>query len=288
MRYQRLENFWVHDFGTFRMVLDKTDMDLSRQIEMLGVYSTETFERIILEKYLKKGQTVLDIGANLGFYSMLSRSIVGPTGKIFSFEASKDNINLIDMSINENKFENVTVIHTAISDKTGQGCLYVSPYYNSEHSLFDYHYSSGKNTGKKASIPLETVDHFLENKIGNMNADIIKMDIEGSESRALEGMKSTISYNDEITLITEFWPQGFKNCNKEPKEFLESLDFFGFKISHIDEYRQELCKVTVNDMLKIAEKRQKTHVEKTKEIQSGGWYTNLLCVKTKLKNKSIN
>ncbi len=266
------------------MVLDRTDMDLSRQIEMLGKYSTETFERIILEKCLKKGQTVLDIGANLGFYSMLSRSIVGPTGKIFSFEASKDNVNLIDMSINENKFENITVIHAAISDKTGQeGCLYVSPYYNSEHSLFDYHYSSGKNMGKKTIIPLETIDHFLENKAenNNMNVDIIKMDIEGSESMALEGMKNTIKYNDEITLITEFWPQGFKNCNREPKEFLESLDSFGFKISHIDEYKQELCKVTINEMLKIAEKRQKTPVEKTKEIQSGGWYTNLLCVKTK-------
>ena len=224
---------------------------------------------------------MLDIGAHIGFYSLLARNIIGPEGKVFSFEASKDNASLIDMSIRENSFENIIVINTAISDTVGDGFLYVSPYYNSEHSLFGYHYSSGKNSTQQISIKMETVDNFLENRIHNLNTDVIKMDIEGSESNALKGMTKTINHNEEIVLITEFWPQGFKNSDSDPKDFLENLESFGFKISHIDEHRNELYPVTTNDVLKIAQERQKTPIEKTKEIQSGGWYTNLLCVKSK-------
>ena len=276
------------------MVLDRSDLDLSRQVEMLGRYSTESFEKTVLEKYLKEGQTVLDIGANLGFYSLLARSIIGPKGKIFSFEASKDNAKMIDMSIMENSFENMDVINVAVGNKIGKGFLHVSSFYNSEHSLYDYHYSSGRNSDgggdcrdQKISVHLETVDNFLENnkeekeKDENLNADVIKMDIEGAESSALEGMRRTINHNDDLVLVTEFWPQGFKNSNSNPKEFLESLDSFGFKISHIDEYKNELYAVTTNEMLNITKDRQKNPVEKTKEIQSGGWYTNLLCVKAK-------
>ena len=275
-----MKELWTYDFGKFRMILDKSDLDLSRQVEMLGTYSTESFEKKVLEKYLKKDQIVLDIGANIGFYSLFARSIVGSKGKIYSFEALKDNAEMIEMSALENSFENVSVINVAISNVLGKGFLHVSSYYNSEHSLFNYHYSSGKTNSNKIQISLETIDNFLQNKVNDLNVDVIKMDIEGSESMALEGMTNTISENENIVVVTEFWPQGFRNSNNEPKDFLEKLIAFGFQINHIDEYKNEFYPVTVNQMLKIQQERQKNPIEKSKEIQSGGWYTNLLCIKS--------
>lgn len=263
------------------MILDRSDLDLSRQVEMLGVYSTESFEKTILEKYLKKGHTVLDIGANIGFYSMLAKSIVGSKGKVYSFEASKHNADLIKKSIRENSFENITVVNAAISNVVGTGLLYISPYYNSEHSLFDYHYSSSKSNNKRIPVRLETVDNFLKNNNHDQNADLIKMDIEGSENDALDGMTQTINNNDNLVLVTEFWPRGLKNSGTEQKEFLEKLDSLEFRIHHIDEHQNKLYPVTINEMLKITQKRQKNSLEKTKEIQSGGWYTNLFCLKGK-------
>ena len=260
------------------MVLDKSDLDLSRQVKMFGTYSTESLEKTILEKYLKKGQTFFDIGANIGFYSLLARSVVGPNGMVCSFEASKENSDLIKMSIKKNAFDNINVINSAISDAVGEGYLYVSPYYNSEHSLFDYHYSSGKNNCDKMSVSLNTVDNFLKSNPG-LNVDFIKMDIEGSESKALDGMRDTINHNKNLVLVTEFWPQGLQNSRTAPKEFLEKIGSFGFKIHHIDEYQKKSYPVTINEMLKIMHHRQSNSVEKTKEIQSGGWYTNLFCVK---------
>lgn len=263
------------------MILDKADLDLSRQVEMLGTYSTESFERTILERYLKRDQTFLDIGANIGFYSLLARSIVGPNGRVYSFEASKENSDLITMSVNENEFDNITVINSAISDTVGEGYLYVSPYYNSEHSLFGYHYSSGKSNYKRVPVRLETVDNLLENNCHDLDVNFIKMDIEGSESNALDGMTDTVNHNDKLILVTEFWPQGLQNSNTNPREFLEKLHSLGFKIHHIDEHQNKSYRVTINEMLRITQERQSNPLEKTKEIQSGGWYTNLLCIKEK-------
>lgn len=261
------------------MILDRSDLDLSRQIEMLGTYSTESFETKVLNKYLKKKQTVMDIGANIGFYSMLARSVVGPKGRIYSFEASKVNAELVKKTAQENFFENITVVNVAISNIVGTGFLYVSPYYNSEHSLFDYHYSSGKTSSDRISVVLETVDNFFKKNEYESKVDLIKMDIEGSEVNALDGMTQTINDNTNLVLVTEFWPQGIKNSGAEPKEFLERLDSLGFRIHHIDEHQSRLYPVTTSEMLKIAQKRLKNSVEKTKQIQSGGWYTNLLCIK---------
>ena len=275
-----MTKFWVHDFGKFKMVLDESDLDLSRQVRMLGEYSTESFETEIYKKYLKSGHAVLDIGANIGFYTLIAASAVGPNGKVIAFEPSKQNVEMIEKSIAENSMTNVRVANVAISDESGLGELYLSPYYQSEHSLFEYHYSSGvHNKGEKTTVKLVTIDNFLEQNYNSFDVDFIKMDIEGAESRALCGMKQTMTENKHLTMIAEFWPQGFSNAEKNPQDFLEMLNSYDFVIHHIDEYQNKVYPVTVNEMMSIVSDRVKNPTEKTKETQSGGWYTNILCTK---------
>lgn len=139
----------------------------------------------------------MDLGANIGYYSLLARSKIGPNGKIFSFEPSKENISLIKKSINENRFTNITVVEAAVTDHEGWSKLFLSPFYNSEHSLFEYHYSSGEHQGNTQKIKLITIDSFLE-KTGNLKADVIKMDVEGSEKAALNGMKKQLSLTKKL------------------------------------------------------------------------------------------
>ena len=121
----KLENTWTHNFGKFKMVLDENDTDVSSQIREYGWYDDEKIEIQIFEKYLKSGMTVLDLGANVGFYTMLSRSIVGENGRVFAFEPSQRNANLIRASIEENSFTNVKVVEAAVSDKIGISTLYL-------------------------------------------------------------------------------------------------------------------------------------------------------------------
>jgi len=262
------------------MVLDENDMDFSRQAKYMGKYAAEKLETTIFETHLKSDMTVVDLGANLGFYSLLVASIVGPKGKVFAFDPSPTNIELIKLSVKENNFSNVVVVEAAVSDHVGKSELCLSPFYNSEHSLFGYHYSSGPcKNNKEITVDVITLDHYLKNIIKNNHVDLIKMDIEGSESQALKGMKKTIDENENLILMTEFWPNGFKNAGSNPREFLEELERLGFRIYHIDEFEQEVYPVLVDEMMKITNQRVKNHVEKSKEVQCGGWYSNLLCIK---------
>jgi FkbM family methyltransferase len=268
---------WVHDFGSFKMVLYESDLDFSRQVKYLGNYSTESLEAKVFEKYLKPGARILDLGANIGFYTLLASSKVGTSGHVIAVEPSPKNFKLINLSVEANSFSNVNTINAAVSDFVGKSFLHLSPYYNSEHSLFNFHYSSGHvNNTNKISIDVTTVDKILEDS-PDYTVDLIKMDIEGSESKTLSGMQRVLDENDHLVLITEFWPKGFENANSNPLDFLKKLEELNFKIHHIDEAKGHIYNVTADEMDNIMKNRMNTPSEKTKTIQSGGWYTNLLC-----------
>src|SRR5574341_1177435 len=210
-----LANTWVHDFGKFKMVLDKTDTDISKQVERFGWYSDESFETSLFEKHLKKGMTVLDLGGNIGFYTILARSIVGQEGRVFSFEPFPNNANLIRASIKENSFTNVIVVEAAASDKMGKATLHLSPDACSEHSLLDLDFQYNLEPQQnEIEVQTLTVDDYLAKNVGDFKVDFIKMDIEGSESRAIKGMQKVLKENKHLILMTEFWPNGFKEDNR--------------------------------------------------------------------------
>ena len=276
----KLENTWIHNFGKFKMVLDENDTDVSSQIREYGWYDDEKIEIQIFEKYLKSGMTVLDLGANVGFYTMLSRSIVGENGRIFAFEPSQRNANLIRASIEENSFTNVKVVEAAISDKIGISTLYLSPNQNSAHSLLnlDFKYDKSLKMEKTADVKVITIDDYLEKNVGDFKVNFIKMDIEGSESNAIKGMKKVFDENEHLILVSEFWLNGFLKNNKNPKDYLEMLAGLNFTINHIDELQGEVYPVSVKQLMEIANSRKES-AEQDKETQLWGYYTNILCVR---------
>ena len=275
-----LKNTWVHDFGKFKMVLDESDVDISKQVKEFGWYEDEKFECSVFEKYLKEGMTVLDLGANIGFYTMFARSRVGATGKVFAFEPFPNNANLIRASVKENSFTNVTIVEAAVSDRIGKTILHLSPDACSEHSLLDLNFQYGSDSSPSTiEVQVVTVDEYLKKNATNLKVDFIKMDIEGSESHAIKGMKNVLDENKHIVLITEFWPNGFIEDNKNPKDFLETLHQLNFKIYNINNLEQKIEPVTVNEMMKIVDFRSKNIPKENTVMQTWGWYTNLLCIR---------
>lgn len=271
-------NTWIYDFGEFKMILDKEDNDLSRQVRYTGAYQDEMLETKVIRQHLKKGMNVLDLGANLGFYTILSASIVGNTGKVYAFEPFPHNANLISQSALLNQFNNVVVINKAVSDKVGETSLFLSPYYSSEHSLFDYHYTTGaKSTESTLKVPITTVDDYFEKNIDSKKIDFIKMDIEGSEGNAIKGMKKTLAENEHLALLTEFWPKALDNAGTNPLEYLGQLVKLGFELHHVDGLKQEIYPVSLDEMTDIMNTRIKTGFEQYKEVSLGSWYTTILC-----------
>lgn len=272
-----MEDTWIHNFNNFKIVLSKSDADISPQIQKFGWYEDEKFETEIFAKNLKNGMTVLDLGANIGFYSLLARSVVGSGGRIYSFEPFPENISLLRQSIQENKFENMTAIEAAVSDTSGTSFLYLSPDACSEHSMLDLDFDYAKNqTQRKVKIQVISVDDYFANYDGKI--DFIKMDIEGSEFRALAGMKKTLAKNQQISIMTEFWPNGFRKDGKVPQEFLKQLTGLGFDLFHIDSTSNTLEKKSPEQIMDV-EKNSQSIIKKSPVMQKWGWYTNLFCTR---------
>ncbi len=211
-----------------KIIFDKEDPAMSGSIS-LGQYEPEMMR--LFRSYLKPGMTVVDIGANLGFFTVIAAHHAGPTGKIFSYEPDPHNFSLLEKNIEANGFKNVAASPLALSDRAGTRELFFGDN-NTTHS-----FSDKRGAGKSESVSTDTLDNSLKAQ-GSPRIDLIKMDIEGAEPIALLGMRETIAKNPELIIFFEYHPNAIKRLGNSALEFLGKLKELGFSLSVIDEDRK--------------------------------------------------
>jgi len=233
------------------MYVNMADKGLTPALVTMGVY--EPTETKLFKKIVKEGMVVLDLGANIGYYTLIAARIVGGKGKVYAFEPESDNYKLLLKNIEVNGFNNVIPIQKAATNNNGKIDFFKNNVNFGSHSICNL-----ENT-EKTTVDTVKIDDFLNEKV-----DVIKMDIEGGEFLALEGMKKVIEKSKEVTLFTEFNPTLIKNTNKDPNEFIAILKRAGFEIFFINTETEELEGL---NMAKIFEKHK------------SGMTINLLCKK---------
>ena len=203
----------------------------------------EGFETRILQDIVKKEMVVVDIGANIGYYTLKLAKLVGEKGKVYAFEPAPDNFSLLIKNIKVNNYENVFVVPKAVSNKTGKINLYLCVEHTGDHRIFDSH------DGRK-SIEIETValDDFFSN---NERIDFIKMDIQGAEYLALTGMKNLIQGNRKLIIISELSPSLLLKCDYSGEEYLNKIIDYGFSIKFINEKKELIESISPEDLLRI-------------------------------------
>jgi FkbM family methyltransferase len=204
-----------------------------------------------VRRIIRPGMTVVDLGAHVGYYSRLLSKIVGPKGKVFAFEPNLENLELLRRNLAAARCSNVEILPYAVSNRSGRSKLFISPGH-SNHSLMP------SFTAAEQEIEVETVslDAFLQQR-GIPSVDFIKIDIEGSETLALSGMKETIRRSSQICALIEFNPLALRASGTTPARFLDLLreleleasailDDAGLgplpDISKIDMYTNLLCR----------------------------------------------
>ncbi len=204
-----------------KMYLDKKDTLL------LSIYPNfEPFETKIVKKYVKKGMTVVDAGANIGYYTLLLSRLVGPKGLVHAFEPGKENFELLKKNVELNKYKNTKLNRAALSNKEGAIKLYLS-----ETNPQDHRIVKDKETRKFEKVSAVTLDKYFGKK---NNVDFIKMDIQGAEILALEGAKKILSSSKKLKMILEFWPYAIRQTGRMPMALINMLKKNG-KIFLIDE-----------------------------------------------------
>lgn len=194
----------------------------------------------IFKERVKKGFVVVDVGANIGYYTLLGAKLVGKSGRVFAFEPDPELAALLRRGIVENGFENVTLVEKAVSDSSGVATLFMS------NGLKDNRcYYAG---GKKKRITVETVklDDFFEN---SQRIDMMKIDIEGFELRAMKGARDTLARTEAI--ITEFFPFGLRLAGDDPEEYFNYLLSHHFIVYLLDEKGGCIGPVEFGDLFRL-------------------------------------
>jgi FkbM family methyltransferase len=143
------------------------------------------------------GQTVLDIGANIGFYTLRQAMAVGPTGRVYAFEPNPSAFDLLTSNVQDNALEWVTCVPKAVSNNREDARLWLSRRWTSTASLFHDTRRTGESGIFVASL---TLDEFVEKqKIDRIH--LLKMDTEGAEAIIVEGgLRLALPMTDRVVM----------------------------------------------------------------------------------------
>jgi FkbM family methyltransferase len=213
--------------GNNIMYLDLKDAGLSAQLMEMkpGSPGREPAFMKILRQEIREGMTALDIGANIGYVTLIMAEIVGPSGKVYAFEPEPRNFKILTKNIEANGYSSLVfpyqmgisningVLKFHVSNKSNLGSMVVS-----KHSKY------------AIDVPVSTLDNFMRDK---GCPGFIKMDIEGHEVEALEGMYNTLkNYQSPVKILIEVHPMYYSEDHDLGKQLRRLIDI-GFNTKYV-------------------------------------------------------
>jgi FkbM family methyltransferase len=194
----------------------------------------ESFMLELFKASVGPGMVVLDIGAYVGAYSLFAAARVGPRGSVWAFEPDPLNFKALRRNVEMNGFDDIIhPVQVAVSNRKGSTRLFLSDYDRSTTSLF-----VAPRDAAQIQIESVTLDDFLPR---STIVGIIKMDMEGAELAALDGMAAILSRRaDGLKLFVECNPSALRAAGRTPHELLSRLEALGLQVMVIDEHERRL------------------------------------------------
>lgn len=243
-----------------RFHLDAHD---SLNLSLYGEF--EPFETEVVRRLVPPGTVVVDIGANIGYYTLLFARLAGPTGAVYAFEPAPENFRLLGLNIQANGYHNITPVQAAVCDVSGEITFHLSPTNEADHRLYAQTNEAGAPR-LALTVPSLRLDDYPP--LRERPVSLIKMDIQGAEGRALAGMTQLLGRPTPMTIVMEFWPYGMNAAGTNPNDVIDLLLNAGFALEEIDENRRHVCPVKPSELL-------------TRLTIKNQAFTNLLCRRPK-------
>tara|TARA_Y100000590_G_scaffold444358_1_gene575004 strand:+ start:329 stop:1291 length:963 start_codon:yes stop_codon:yes gene_type:complete len=230
IKYFTNKYFYKRKIYNYQLYLRLSDPGLSRDLAIRGTREEQL--KFIIDKEVASGNVILDVGANIGYYSIMLANIVGSNGKIYALEPEPTNYQTLEKNITLNKLENIIEPYQmGASDTNLPKFLYRSKYSNMhsfilpENDIIDI-----KNPKSQIEIKMTNLSDFISNK---EPIDMLRMDIEGYEVEVLLGLQDAIKNNTWTGKI--LFECHFKKYNETHniKNKLEFLFDNGYKTRYV-------------------------------------------------------
>lgn len=202
----------------YQLYISRDDLgSVAESLRLKGSY--ETGITACFEDIVKPGMVVLDIGANLGYYTVLFSKLVGPSGEVFAFEPDATNYRVLSENIKLNNCDNVTALNLALSDRSGEQEFFTDKTHFGVHSLARenlIHVAAGH------TVPTLTLDDFAARHLQGRKADVIKSDTQGAEGTVFSHSDAILG-SDNLYILMEYWPYGLRSFGTDPEAFLRQM-----------------------------------------------------------------
>lgn len=183
--------------GSDRVYVDSADRALRALSWKLGLYGRA--ERTLLSRLVRPGMVVVDVGANVGLYTLELARRVGAGGRVYALEPEARNFQLLSRTVSESRLGAVEARQVAVADRSGWMSLYVSPLDRGDHRIFP-----ADDERKVTTVRAVTLDDLLAEE---ERVDLILLDVCGAEAAVLRGMRRTLERNARIGVLCWVCPE---------------------------------------------------------------------------------
>ena len=215
-------------FGnSFKLVINPKNEHLDKWIYVYNSYETTILEEIM--KNIKKGDKVLDVGANIGHHSLFMSRLVGEKGTVTAFEPISFLRSQFEKSIKINQIKNIKISSLALGEKESSETIYIC-----ESNVAGSSLVNSSKGGKEEFIHVAPLDSL------SLTTSFIKIDVEGYEYFVLKGAEETIK-RSRPTILLEYSPLYYERTNPtHKKEIITFLRKYNYEIFDLEDSRKKV------------------------------------------------
>ena len=230
-----------------RLRVKAHDEGVSRQLLVNGIY--EVAESHFFMNWLQPGMTVVDVGANFGYFTVLAARAEGPGGVIHAFEPEPQNFALLQTNVAATGYSDRVQTHRmALGDAPGELLLFTDSANLGNHSLFK---ENVPDSAGALNVEVIALDAWLDRL---PKVDLIKIDVQGFEARALRGAIRLLE-RDRPRILMEVWPEGLRRAGEAPSLFLEGLVERGYQLRPLGDDGRPAERIGVRELLAACDRR---------------------------------
>lgn len=249
-------SLWRHRVRVWGFTLSAPTFDRSLYLWLHRLGRMGRNEREYFSKVIRPGMHVVDVGANIGLYSLLFAKLVGPEGRVFSFEPDELMVQALRENIVANGVGHAEVFACAVGATAGQAVLQRNALNSGDNRMGE---SQTLLHSDHATVPVRALQDALHGR----RVDFIKMDVQGWEGEALRGLAGLLDANPGLQIYFEFWPYGLEKAGTTIPRLAEILRNLGLHV-WLAELRKDAAPVDLEECARALK---------------AGAFTNLLCAR---------